>query len=179
MKKIHIVLFLLIFTFFVNEVFIFGQSNRLGNEYDPNYKEYNKAIGNLEKSYTSTIDANEAYDKPVEGKLLNYYRNELTSNPGEDLESRIADLQNVLDKTTDMFCTVDEDVLNDQLVDLNLAFTQLKSSPNPPANLGNEINSKEQALRQNIIKAIDSVLKSNGACKSNPNPSEIMGLKDY
>lgn len=175
MKNINIILFLIIFSFVLSEAFVFGQPNRLGNKNKnpSNYKAYREAITNLEDKYEAVKDRNAAYVHPRVRQLLEFYKTELTSNPGSDLESRIADLQNVLEKTADMYCTADEEDLNGRLVKLNLAFTKYNSMRNSPNNLGHEIEAKEQALRQSIIKAIEHVLATNGICDNEPSKLNI------
>lgn len=167
MKYLYIILFLSVFCFSLNEIFVFGQGNGYnGSYYDSGDAAYRDLISNAEDSYDSDVGRNEAYAFSKEMKLLNYYRNQLANNPADNLESRIGDLQNVLDDTTDMYCTADEDYLNQQLVDLNVAYHQYKVHSNQTQNLLNILNKKENQLRRDIIKAIDNVIKTKGACNN-------------
>lgn len=181
MIRLILLIFLITFTFILNEVFVFGQVNRsLGkNKQKSNLRNFedqsnpdseNDLINNVEDA-EDKLDPNASVVLPLEMNMLRYFKEQLEGDAGSDIEGRIEDLLNVLDKCTDMFCVADENNLNDRADVLNLRLNELLNQDPEAADaqrLRDELRGKEKKLRSDIIKAIDRVLKTGGRCDNTP-----------
>lgn len=128
MKKAYSVLFSITLIFYFNEVLVFGAATKSYEKRRSQSNAYNQAISNIEDPYDTTHFDNADFVNPAKFKLLNFIKEEL-SKPGGDLESRIEDLENALDKLAGMFCTADEEDLNEKLINLSLAHEGLDRNP--------------------------------------------------
>lgn len=166
MKKLIVFPFLIIFLFFINQAFVYSQNNKISsiNQEDSS---------NLEDQYDE-LDDNADWAQPREMELMRYFKAQLEAYSNRDIEKRIEEIQSVLDKSTDMFCTVDADEINDKSEKLNLELDKILDkytavSQAPKAIRDNLIN-QERQLRQKMIRAIDDLLKNNGKCDGNNVP---------
>lgn len=171
MRKLYFILFLITFTFIISEVFVFGQTIKRFNQRESSTNLYEEAISNVEGAYERTTVDNAAFVKPRTRQLLEFFKRELSS-AGGDIESRIDDLDNVLDKIPGLLCTADEEDLNERLIKLNIADDGYEENPSEALRI--ELDKKERDLRQSIIKAIDHVLQTNGVCDNKPSYIEIV-----
>lgn len=172
MKSLYLIPFLIIFTFNVNEVFLFAQATKSTDKRRSYSNIYRGAISNIEDSYDRMNFDNASYVQPRKRQLLEFFRNELSSQGEGDLESRIDDLDNVLDKTPGMFCTADEENLNEKFIQLNLAHDDYEYTRSGA--LRSELDRKERDLRKSIIDAIDNALATNGVCDNTPSAADYL-----
>lgn len=174
MNKIILASFLISFTFILNEVLVFGQNNIYSSVKQQQSTDSDDDLMDILKNKDDRLDANAAWAQSREMDLLRYFKAQLEAESNSDLEERVEEIQNVLNKTTDMFCTIDEDAINDQGVKLNLELDRVLDKYteifNAPQSIRNDLIKKEMQLRQKIIKAIDDSLSNNGQCDDNVAP---------